>query len=190
MQFIREEMKNGAGLEEALQNSFLKYPRVKMAVVVQRMVRGAAAGVGFNVEKGTGRRGAFVEANYGMGEAVVSGQVSPDSWAFDEQGKELKDRHPGERKRKIVLENGGNTWKEISPEDRGMYCLNDEQAHAIARQVVRIGDVYRKKPGHEYIDIEFVIDGQGKLYFVQARPETVHSQEKDRAGRAGPVMPE
>ncbi|MGH8903412.1 MAG: PEP/pyruvate-binding domain-containing protein, partial [Egibacteraceae bacterium] len=121
---------------------------VRLAVVVQRMVDAAVAGVMFTANPLTGQRGqAVIDAAPGLGEAVVSGTVDPDHFVVDTVTG-------------AVLEQTALTGAQP--------CLTDEQLRALAGLARRVEGVYGGAPQ----DTEFAVDGHGELWLVQARPIT------------------
>jgi rifampicin phosphotransferase len=119
---------------------------VGLAVVVQRMVDAATAGVLFTADPITGRRGrAVVDAAAGLGEAVVSGSVDPDHYAVD-SGTGAVDEH--------VVRGGAPV-------------LNDAQVLELATMGRRIEHAFGAPQ-----DIEFALDAAGHLWILQARPIT------------------
>jgi len=156
---------------------------IGLSVCVQKMVRSdlANAGVMFSIHTETGFKNAVViNAAYGLGEYVVKGTVTPDEYLVFKPtlkkgfipiiGKEL-----GGKKRKLIYATGGNktTQEAVVPEnDRQKYVLTDEEIMQLAKWAIIIEEHY-KKP----MDMEWAKDGlDGKLYIVQARPETVESR--------------
>lgn len=153
---------------------------VTLAVVVQRMVDAETAGVLFTANPVTGRRReAVIDANPGLGEAVVSGAVNPDHFVVDSLTGRITERRIGDRKLVIRSLPGGGTERVDSPGTRGGTvsleaggpaggaCLSDSQIRALAVLGQRVEEHYRAPQ-----DIEWAIDGDGKLWLTQARPIT------------------
>lgn len=156
----------------------LKHSQVKLSVIVQQQLNPSSAGVGFNVHT-LGYEGIYINANYGLGESVVSGLVTPDAWLFNPDTLKLIYRKLGSKEQMVNLVKGGGTqYVEVSPENKEKFSLATEQAREIAKSIKKIGSYYKSKYGYKYIDTEFAVK-DGKLYFLQARPETAHSQRVD-----------
>ena len=161
---------------------------VALSVGVQTMVRSdvGASGVIFTLDTETGFRDAvFITASYGLGETVVQGAVNPDEFYVYKHA--LKTGHfPILRKNlggkaiKMVYSDDPKPGKtvdtvDVDESDCQMFCISDEDIVELARMAVTIEDHYQRP-----MDIEWGKDGNdGKLYVLQARPETVQS----RSGR-------
>ena len=159
---------------------------VALSAGIQRMVRSetGAAGVMFSMDTESGFDGVvFITASYGLGETVVQGAVNPDEFYVHKATLE-KDRHAvlrrnlGSKLIKMVYGSEASAGKSVEtvdvPEaDRSQFCITDEEVMSLARQALIIEKHYGRP-----MDIEWARDGDdGKLYIVQARPETVKSRE-------------
>jgi pyruvate,water dikinase len=160
---------------------------VALSAGVQHMVRSdlGASGVMFTLDTDSGFRDVvFITASYGLGETVVQGAVNPDEFYVYKPtlraGKHpILRRNLGGKAIKMVYAPAGSAERvstiEVPKAERMRFCLTDEDVLALARQALIIEEHY-KKP----MDIEWGKDGAtGKIYILQARPETVQS----RAGR-------
>jgi pyruvate, water dikinase len=160
---------------------------VALSAGVQHMARSdlGSSGVMFTLDTDSGFRDVvFITASYGLGETVVQGAVNPDEFYVYKPtlraGKQaILRRNLGGKAIKMVYAPEGSAERVITVDvpkaDRARFCLNDEDIDALARQALIIEEHY-KKP----MDIEWGKDGStGKIYILQARPETVQS----RAGR-------
>jgi pyruvate,water dikinase len=137
-----------------------------MAVVVQRMVRSEVAGVLFTCDPVRGRRDRMVvEAVLGLGEAAVSGQVTPDHYILKRDGTIRKAQVAQQPLAVVPLEAGGVEERELGPEG-GEQKLGEEHLRALAR----IGDDLEQRLGGPQ-DIEWALEG-GEIYVLQARPVT------------------
>ncbi|GAB2728358.1 PEP/pyruvate-binding domain-containing protein [Arthrobacter bambusae] len=157
----------------------IDHATVTLAVVVQRMVDAEAAGVLFTANPVTGRRReAVIDANPGLGEAVVSGAVNPDHFVVDSLTGRITERRIGDRKLVIRSIPGGGTERLDSPGTFGAAprteggtagdaCLADSQIRALAVLGQRVEEHYGAPQ-----DTEWAIDGDGKLWLTQARPIT------------------
>jgi len=138
-----------------------------MAVVVQRMVNADIAGVLFTMDAVQGRRDRMVvEAVIGLGEAAVSGAVTPDHYVLKRDGR-IRKAHVHEQPYAIVArEEGGVVERELSPEEGGARKASDE----LLARLARLGDDLEQRVGVPQ-DIEWAVEG-GELYVLQARPVT------------------
>ena len=164
--------------------------KVALSAGVMKMVRSdlATSGVMFSIDTETGFKDAvFITGAYGLGENVVKGTVDPDEFhvhkpTYQEGHRAVLRRHIGEKQIKMIYASG-HTREPVAniptPDaDRRRFCISDEDVLALAGQAITIEDHYSKAAGNfRPMDIEWAKDGlDGKLYIVQARPETVVSQ--------------
>jgi len=138
-----------------------------MAVVIQRMVEADVAGVLFTCDPVRKRRDRMVvEAVLGLGEAVVSGQVTPDHYVLKRDGQVKKAQVFVQPYAIVAVPEGGTQERELSPEEGGAQKVADEHLAALAR----IGDDLEQRMGCPQ-DIEWAVQG-GEIYVLQARPVT------------------
>jgi pyruvate,water dikinase len=163
------------------------HENVALSAGVQKMVRSetGASGVMFTLDTESGFRDAvFVTASWGLGETVVQGAVNPDEFYVHKPtlaaGRPaVLRRNLGSKLIKMVYTQDASAGKSVETidvplQDRGRFCLNDKQVMALASQAVTIEQHYQRP-----MDIEWALDGDdGELYIVQARPETVVSQQE------------
>lgn len=163
--------------------------KVFQSVGVMKMVRSdcAASGVIFTLDTETGFPGVvFITGAWGLGENVVQGTVDPDEfYVFKPTLKQghravLRRKLGGKEIRMVYAKAAGrDTTRNMPtpPEDQARYCISDEEVLELADAAVRIEEHYSRKAGRPTpMDIEWARDGlDGKLYIVQARPETVAS---------------
>ncbi|HEY4387012.1 MAG TPA: PEP/pyruvate-binding domain-containing protein, partial [Ktedonobacteraceae bacterium] len=139
----------------------------RLAVVIQRMVDASVAGVLFTANPLTGkRRQAVIDANPGLGEAVVSGATNPDHLVVNTPTGEIVERAPGNKRVVIHAIAGGGTER-IEREDSQDLCLSDAQI----RDLVQLGsqiEAHYQAPQ----DIEWALDASGRFWLTQARPIT------------------
>jgi pyruvate,water dikinase len=115
-----------------------------------------------------------INGSYGLGEYIVQGKIIPDEFTIFKPTMKLLEKSLGKKSIKLVRGGKGNIEKNVSPEDQNKYCLTDEQAVILSKYAVAIEKHYRSP-----MDIEWVLDGEtGRIFIVQARPETVHSMKK------------
>ena len=138
---------------------------VALAVVVQRMIPADAAGVAFTLDPVTGRRRVVIESAWGLGEVVVSGAVTPDSFAV-ERGR-IVERSTGDKRIRIDMTVTGETaTTEISGEQCSRASLADRDVVAVARLAEQVARHYGRP-----MDVEWSLAG-GKPWLLQARPIT------------------
>ena len=162
--------------------------KVFLCVAVMKMVRSdlGASGVIFTLDTESGFRDVvFLTAAYGLGENVVQGNVDPDEFyvhkpTYAQGFRAVLDRRLGAKQMRLVYSRGPRRTREkmVSRSERARFCLSDDEALALAGHAIAIEQHYSKAAGHPMpMDIEWAKDGvDGKLYIVQARPETVASQ--------------
>lgn len=164
---------------------------VGLSVGVQKMIRAdlASSGVIFTLDTETGFRDVvFVTSAFGLGENVVQGRVAPDEFYVFKptlrQGYQpLIWRRLGTKEQRMVYDEAGSKLVKnvpVSSEDRARFSISDEDVLQLARWAMLIEEHYTAKHGVDTpMDIEWAKDGfTGELFIVQARPETVHSQQK------------
>jgi pyruvate,water dikinase len=164
--------------------------KVFLSVGIMKMVRSdlAAAGVIFTLDTETGFRDVvFVTGAYGLGENVVQGTVDPDEFYVFKPtlraGKRaiLRRSLGGKEMRMVYAQGGRDTTRNVpvAPAEREHFCLADADVLELAEAAVRIEEHYGARAGHPVpMDIEWAKDGiDGRLYMVQARPETVASRK-------------
>lgn len=157
---------------------------VALSAGIQRMVRSdlAASGVMFTIDTESGfDQVVFITAALGLGEMVVQGAVNPDEFYVHKptlaaDRPSIVRRNMGSKKVRMVYADSQAHGEQVRIEDvpeaeRDRFCLSDEEVQALAKQAVLIEQHYQRP-----MDIEWAKDGHtGKLFIVQARPETVRS---------------
>lgn len=155
---------------------------VAMAVVIQGMVNAQKAGVMFTRSPLTGDRSVVtIEGAWGLGSAVVSGEVTPDRWVIAKITGEISVREISDKHVQHVPAAGGGVGDSETPEHlRNVPCLSDAE-------IIALRDIARKVERHygRPQDIEWAIDYAGEIRLLQSRPETVWSS-KERAPVAKP----
>ncbi len=173
--------------------------RVAISAGVQRMVRSAASGVVFTIDTESGFDGVvFITGAYGLGELLVQGGINPDEFYVAKRNlaagrPAVISRTLGTKTQQMVF--GELRGSEVEVEDvpladQRRFCLSDVEIEELARQAVAIEDYYGRP-----MDVEWAKDtNDGRLYIVQARPETVRSRESQavltrfRLEGSGPVL--
>jgi len=160
---------------------------VALSVGVQKMVRSdlAASGVAFTIDTETGfNKVVIVNSSYGLGEMIVQGKVIPDEFMiFKPTLKKGFDaiiaRNIGPKASKMIYGKKGTKQVSVPEKDRNKFTLTDEEILKLGDWCVKIEEHFSKKRGkYQPMDVEWAKDGQtNKLFVVQARPETVHSEQ-------------
>ena len=158
---------------------------LSISVGVQEMVRSdvGSSGVAFTLDTESGYRGSiFITSSYGLGEGIVQGSVNPDEFYVYKEALE-NNKFPiikktlGEKAKKMIFTDSNVAGKsvkyvKVKPEDAKVFSLSDAEIIELASYAKTIEDHY-KVP----MDIEWARDGEnGKIYILQARPETVQSR--------------
>ncbi|MDR1754579.1 MAG: PEP/pyruvate-binding domain-containing protein [Eubacterium sp.] len=137
----------------------------KIAVFVQRMVNATRAGIAFSRDPITGESKVIIESNYGLGESVVHGYVTPDS--IDYLDDETFKTFIGRKSIQVVLTDNGISTNDTSPDDSRRCSLTDKEIKEIANLTKKV------ECGLGFAaDIEWAIDSDGILWLLQARPIT------------------
>ncbi|MBI5026502.1 MAG: phosphoenolpyruvate synthase, partial [Nitrospirae bacterium] len=147
------------------------HDQVLISVAVQEMIDSQASGVTFTLEPVTGERDKIViDASWGLGEAIVSGKITPDEYVVEKGTFRILDRKVFKKEKQIVYdEKGGTRWAMVPKGMQDRQALTDEAIVRLAQYGVQIENHYGVAQ-----DIEWAIDRAGRLFILQARPETVH----------------
>jgi len=155
---------------------------VSLCVGVQKMVRSdlASSGVMFTLDTQSGSENVImINAAFGLGENLVGGRINPDEfYVFKPTLKENKaaiiKRQLGSKEMKMIYDDARKTLNiSTTPSEREHFALSDDEVVTLAKYALAIENHYGVP-----MDIEWAKDGrEGKLYIVQARPETVHSHK-------------
>ncbi|MDH3634759.1 MAG: phosphoenolpyruvate synthase [Gammaproteobacteria bacterium] len=162
-----------------------EHAEVSLSAGIQRMVRSdlAASGVMFSIDTESGFEDVvFITSSYGLGETVVQGAVNPDEFyvykkTLDSARRSILQKTLGSKLIKMIYASDESPQEAIQTVDvekaeRCRFSINDDEITALAKMAVTIESHYGRP-----MDIEWAKDGEnGKLYIVQARPETVQSR--------------
>lgn len=142
---------------------------VSAAVVICKMVAAESAGVAFSCNPASGRQDVIaINANFGLGESVVSGRIEPDQYLVTRFNKEIIQQHIGDKQQLCqAVSKGGTEW--LSAPSPSKACLNSTQIIQLANLSDRIFHALGK--GEQHQDIEWAFDGQ-QFVLLQARPVT------------------
>ena len=140
---------------------------VRLAVLIQKMVDASVSGILFTRDPNTGENHMIVEAGWGLGEAIVGGEVTPDHYVID--GATLKVVHKQlseQRIRLVRAEGGGNRREDVPADQRRAQKLPDHRLQRLV-SLARLIESHYRRP----MDVEWCGD-EDTLYIVQARPVT------------------
>ena len=163
-----------------------EHEKVLISIGVQKMVNSKVAGVMFTINPVTGDPDQIViEGNYGLGESVVSGAVTPDDYVVDKSTLKIIERRVAKKTLQYIRDpNTGKTVHvEVPPEKQEQPCLSDEEILELAELAKRIDKHYGTPQ-----DIEWAVDHDlpfpENVFIVQSRPETVWSTKLVEAASA------
>ena len=144
---------------------------VLISVAVQEMVFSEASGVMFTLEPVSGDKDkVIIDASWGLGEAIVSGQVTPDEYVVEKDTFRILDKQIFRKSKQIVSDKKGSTkWVDVPKKMQERPALRDEAIIRLAQYGVQIENHYGSPQ-----DIEWAVDKDGRTFILQARPETVH----------------
>ncbi len=154
---------------------------VDIAVVIQQMVDAEKSGVMFTSHPSTGAPTVIIEAAWGLGEAVVSGSVSPDNYVVDRQTGEVEDVTVSDKKVMMVRdeETGETVEREVESERRSARVLDDDLIGDLVELGRKVEDHYGTPQDVEWATVD------GDVYMLQSRPiTTIDTQQAEQAATA------
>jgi phosphohistidine swiveling domain-containing protein len=145
----------------------------RMAVLLQQFINPRVSGVVHTFDQGSGRPGFWISAQPGIGEGVVQPTGGVDHWFLGQRATDddILERGIATKEERVVIAEFGGTRKVRGHEEAA--CLDDDMVLRIARAAKEVQQHYHRLlvcPA-DHVDIEYVIDAQGRLFFVQARPK-------------------
>lgn len=157
------------------------HENVALSAAVQMMADSKVAGVMFTVNIANGDdKSIMIEGSWGLGEYVVQGTVTPDNFIINKEDLTIASRHINEKAIELVRKPGGDVEERKVPEDLAKaQALTDEQVVQLATYAKAIEKHYGC-----YMDMEWAVDHQNRVWILQARPETVWSK-KNKEKKAG-----
>ena len=168
------------------ENDF-EHSKVYIAVVVQKMANADKAGVMFTVNPSTGEEIALIEGSWGLGESVVSGDVTPDNYQVDKKNNEIINVTISDKKVMYTNDENGTSIKVDVPEDkRKERVLSDSE-------LIQLTEMGKRVQAHygEPMDTEWAFEN-GILFLLQARPITtlgdVEEQKDESSDDVGDVL--
>jgi phosphohistidine swiveling domain-containing protein len=145
----------------------LSKDKISVAVVVQKMVDSEKSGIAFSVHPIThDKNQIIIEAGFGLGEAIVSGSITPDSYVVDKQGFSILDINVNDQTKALYKKTkGGNEWKKLGEKGKKQ-VLTGKEIIELSKLIIKIENHYGFP-----CDIEWAKE-KGKFYIVQSRPIT------------------
>jgi pyruvate,water dikinase len=144
-----------------------EHDKVKLAVVVQRMINSEISGIMFTIDPNSELPHIIIEAGYGLGEALVGGKVTPDTYVVDKFHSKILNRRISNQAWKLIRGESGECMKKDVPGDLAKrQKMTDDQILSLAS----IGNQIEMHYGRP-MDIEWAME-DGEMYIVQARPVT------------------
>jgi pyruvate, water dikinase len=161
---------------------------VQMAIGVQKMVDARVAGVAMTLDPLNGDRSRIaIDASWGLGEAIVSGDVTPDHYVVDKVLRKVVGRTIASKCVEVVAEPAARrtVHRDVPDERRDAPCLNDRQIEAVATMARGLEKQFGGAQDIEWAFEASSADPDGRLMLLQCRPETVWSQRRGTAPAAG-----
>lgn len=159
-----------------------------VGVCILKMVPARAAGVCLTVHPTTGdETKALIESNWGLGESVVSGSVTPDKFVVDRIEMQVIERTPGQKEKRVVMRDQGVGEEEVPAEERGKLSLSDEEA-------IDIVALAKKMESHFGVpqDVEWAIDDSlpagENVVLLQTRPQVGIPEKKSATDKIIDMM--
>jgi len=150
-----------------------KHEDVKLAVVVQKMVNADVSGVMFTSDPITGKPKVLIEVGYGLGESVVGGKITPDTYVVDQNTLKIEDKNISVQKIEYVKgEDGKTTEVEVEQWKQDKQKMSDND-------IVKLAEIGKRIETHynEPMDVEWCMENN-EIYIVQARPVTTIKKEE------------
>jgi len=147
---------------------------ISVAVVVQKMINSKVSGIAFSVhpvEEDYNK--IIIEAGYGLGEAIVSGQITPDSYIVSKESLDILDKFISSQEKGVFRCLKKKTkWKSIDKKASSLQKLSDKDIKSLSKLIIAIENHYGFP-----VDIEWAFD-KGKIYITQSRPITTLKKKK------------
>lgn len=158
-----------------------EHEKVNLSAIIQKMVDSEKSGVMFSSQPSTGEPLVVIEAAWGLGEAVVSGSVSPDNYVIDRATKKILSTYIATKE--IMITRDPQTNKTVTipvpPDKKNARVLTDDEAV----QLAKYGEILENHYGIPQ-DIEWGVE-KGKIYILQSRPITTIAKSEKAASQAG-----
>lgn len=151
----------------------------ELGIAIPKMVNARASGIGFTVDPVTGDASkVLIEANWGLGEGVVSGAESVDSFVVDKVSLKVTGSTLGKKARCVVYKDRGAGWEDVDPEKQSVPCLSDEEVEKIAKYALSLEEQLGCAQ-----DMEWAIDPDlafpQNIFHLQTRPAKVQAISRE-----------
>lgn len=141
--------------------------KIRMAVIIQKMLNSEVGGTAFTIHPVTkDETQILIEAGFGLGEAVVSGMITPDAYIVDKNSFKILNKNIGEQEKMLIIKDEGTKEVSLDSDKAVKQKLSDELIIEIAKTSKKVEDYFGKP-----VDIEWAVEKK-KAYFLQARPIT------------------
>lgn len=169
-ELIKSVQKSWAAINSDRAKSYAKQKNIqtgKIAVIVQPMIQSDAAGVAFSAHPVTQNKNRIVvEAGLGLGEAVVSGEITPDTYIVDKKSGKILEKHVSIQMKKLIQgKSGKSIWQKLGSED-SKQKIADKKVLELAKTVTYLEKFYGFA-----VDVEWLIKND-ELFVMQSRPIT------------------
>lgn len=156
----------------------------ELGVAVVKMINARTAGVTFTVDPNTGDSSKIVlEANWGLGEGVVSGESNTDVFLEDKRSFEIIEEKIGMKSKQMVSKEDGAMWEEVPLDKRTISCLSKEEIIEISKIALVLEERLGCPQDVEWA-IEPGIDLPGSLFLLQTRPAKIAQRRMDSPGKS------
>lgn len=147
-----------------------------IGVAILEMVKARSAGIAFSADPNTGDTSKMIiEANWGLGESVVSGELMPDRWVLDKEGLEISERTLGKKQKAAVCLECGIEFAALSPEKASSFCLSDNEVKEIANLANRLEAHFGMPQDIEWAVVED--EPFPTIVLLQTRPVVIAKQK-------------
>ncbi|MFZ2188632.1 MAG: PEP/pyruvate-binding domain-containing protein [Candidatus Moraniibacteriota bacterium] len=149
--------------------------KISVAVVIQKMIQSEISGIAFSVHPVTeDYNQMIIEAGFGLGEAIVSGSITPDAYVVSKSSRKIEDINISQQSKGLFRkESGGNVWQDIPEKEGKKQKLTKKQILELSDLIMKIEDHYQFP-----VDIEWAYENK-KFYIVQSRPITTLFKKED-----------
>ena len=146
----------------------LNNKHISVAVVIQKMVDSEKSGIAFSVHPVTeDYNQLIIEAGLGLGEAIVSGAITPDTYVVSKKPLEILDKYKGTQSKALYRSlRKGIKWKELTKKQINLQVLSDKQIVSLSKLIIKIEKHYNFP-----VDIEWAMENN-KIFITQSRPIT------------------
>jgi len=142
----------------------------ELGVGVVKMVKAKASGIGFTVDPVTGDTSkVIIEANWGLGEGVVSGAENVDKFVLDKETLQIIERMVGKKSKCVAMKERGAEWIEVPPHKQDVPCLSDEEIVGVAKLAKLLEERFSRPQDMEWAIDEELPFAKG-LFLLQTRP--------------------